>query len=320
MYFVIAVGTPQAAAAVLQPLPFQQAVVQPGALQTPPHHSPARQPLQQQQACAGSPATPAAAQQAPLDLNDPYTPWLRTSRKAPLTTPAAGGLTHAAMFTADLQLSSLSGSPAYSTSSSLNSSPGRSIAASGSSGPAHAADALTSLCDAVADLQLRQEASNPAVVFSTAGGAASPRAHAAAAAAAVAAPGPQDTPPAIAAGSALPPLCPGLLPTHLHSGSSQAATPANTAVLEAASSSDDDAGPLTLGRRTQPRVFRRPMLMADTDTSSSSGSSSGGSSSSDDEAEQCSSTGHVHKHPGSCGRSSTHRCARISVLTSFRLS
>lgn len=238
-----------------------------------------------------------------MDLSDPYTPWLRTSRKPPLTTPG--------MVTTDPHLSCLSISPAYSASSSLNSSPGcRSTAAGGSSGSAHAADALASLCDAVADLRLRQGVSNLAG-NSTAAGVASPRV-AAAADAAVAVAVPQHPPPAAAAGSAHTPVCPGLLHSPLAPASRQAATPAATAAQEAANSSDDDAGPLTLGRRTQPRVFRRPMLMADTDTSSSSSSGSSG-----DEAEQCSSTG--HKHAGSCGPSSTHRYAGSSALPSVKL-
>jgi hypothetical protein len=208
--------------------------------------------------------------------------------------------------TADPQLSCLSISPAYSSSSSMNSSPaGRSTAAGGSGSSAHAADALSSLCDAVADLQLKQGVPNLAA-NSTAVGVAPPRAPAAAGAAGAAA-GPQDSPTVTAAGSVFIPVSPGLMHTPLHTASGPAATPAPTAAQEAASSSDDDAGPLTLGRRTQPRVFRRPMFIADTDTSGSGCSSS-------DEAEQCSSTGHGHKYHGSCGRSRTHRYAGNSAL------
>jgi hypothetical protein len=59
---------------------------------------------------------------------------------------------------------------------------------------------------------------------------------------------------------------------------------------------------LTLGRRTQPRVYRRPMLTCDTDSSGNeSGDEASSSSSDEDEG---------HKHADSCcATAGAHRWA-----------
>lgn len=118
------------------------------ALQTPAHHNRQRQATagtclaQQQPGQSGadnSPSTPAAAGQVgTLDLNDPYTPWLRTTSKPPLPT---AGLRDQAAARAPQECS-----PVSSTSSSD----------AGSPAAAEAPEAVDSLCAAVADLQLKQ--------------------------------------------------------------------------------------------------------------------------------------------------------------------
>jgi hypothetical protein len=230
---------------------------------------------------ARSPATPATAKLPALDLNDPYTPWLRTSSKQPLPIPGAGAAAAAGS-------QELSCSPISSTSSSNASSPGLSTA------PVPAA--LDSLCAAVADLQLKQAqaaatTSRALGVHSTAGAADS--------IAAVPAADPDSCPM-----QRIPPDAAVRRPY------ASAAAAANCG----ASSDEDDAAPLTLGRRTQPRVYRRPMLTADTDSSGNeSGDEASSSSSDEDEG---------HKHGGSdscCAAAGAHRWAAAARRSNSNL-
>lgn len=236
--------------------------------------------VQQTPASKGSPSTPATGQLGPLDLNDPYTPWLRTSRKPPQLTPGVQGQA-AAAHRPGSQDCDLACSPISSASSSNASSPAKAAA--------DAPAALDSLCAAIADLQLKQgqlgPAESPRNCAHRPDGAADTRSEAHAAAAADSDSRGHHTP------TNPDSKCPG-------APAATAAAAAASTMQDGSSSDEDAAAPLTLGRRTAPRVFRRPMLTVDTD---SSGSEAGDeASSSDDEGD--------HKQAsGCCATAGSHR-------------
>jgi len=217
---------------------------------------------------AGSPFTPSASRAGPLDLRDPYTPWLRTSSKPPRPTPGATGLLPAA----DQQDGSLLGSPVSISTASSSGSRGSPVHRA----VADASQALTGLCAAVAELQLQQG--------TTGGTGSSFDAEAAAGSR-------SEGDDAAAAEFSLTTLQLQHTPQMVHNGFL-----GSTAAAQS-EDDEDDAAPLTLGRRTQPRVYRRPLLTPDTGSSSSSSSSG---SDREDAAGSSGMQGGGNAHAGSC--------------------